>query len=831
MNINKILTALLPVVFVMLCASSAQADHDCVFSTTSIGPVDPANGYPLYYQDSGALALDLCLDAANCLNHVAGSELPDPSAAASFPGNWPSSAWWWRAEATATSASGATATLVMGLRTALDGGLPVDGKQFAEAVILVTASGLVPGGEYDFKHPFGSEEVTAASDGTVVIEDVQGFLVGPPGNLASFAGINNSRVGPFLVFDDPDPNRAPAPGFVGNPVVAHRVAGSPCGDNHFKVKGPDPVGDFLTEEFKVLGRMIDVCGNGVLDLGEQCDDGNNTDGDCCSATCMAEDPLVVCDDNNSCTDELCLAGVGCSNQPNTLACDDGSVCTTVDSCWEGNCLGSMPLDCNDSNPCTEDSCDAFAGCVNDDVSLPCDDGNPCTTADTCSAGACVGGAASDCDDADVCTDDTCDPSVGCVSTNNTAACDDGNACTAGDTCSAGACLSGPSVDCEDGNGCTDDSCDPGTGCRNDANTLACDDGDACTTADSCSAGTCVGGPAPDCDDGNQCTADSCVSPTGCESVKVSISCDDGNACTTADTCSDGLCVGGLPPDCDDGNGCTDDGCNMVTGCTSNDNSLPCDDGSACTTADTCAAGGCVGGVPPDCEDGNVCSDHSCDPASGCLQAANTAACEDGDATTLGDTCANMGCVSGAFGCSPAPLQACTSSLSVGRSVLEIKDKPGETRDKLHWKWLPGPAVSTADFGNPVSGELGYAMCIWDEDAGVPTLVSQHLVPAGGTCRGTDCWHERRHGLVYRDDFGTQASGVRNIKLRSGGDFQTKIKVNIKGAGLDMPPLPVSMDSELTVQFINEQGGCWTSTYSAPAITNKSGKFLGKSSGN
>ena len=50
----------------------------------------------------------------------------------------------------------------MGLRTALDGGLPVDGKQFAEAVILVTASGLVPGGEYDFKHPFGSDEVTAA---------------------------------------------------------------------------------------------------------------------------------------------------------------------------------------------------------------------------------------------------------------------------------------------------------------------------------------------------------------------------------------------------------------------------------------------------------------------------------------------------------------------------------------------------------------------------------------------------------------------------------------------------------------------------------------------
>src|SRR6185503_3273424 len=31
-----------------------------------------------------------------------------------------------------------------------------------------------------------------------------------------------------------------------------------------------------------------ACGNRILESGEQCDDGNRTSGDCCSATCQAE---------------------------------------------------------------------------------------------------------------------------------------------------------------------------------------------------------------------------------------------------------------------------------------------------------------------------------------------------------------------------------------------------------------------------------------------------------------------------------------------------------------------------------------------------------------
>src|SRR5437016_10956301 len=137
-------------------------------------------------------------------------------------------------------------------------------------------------------------------------------------------------------------------------------------------------------------------------------------------------------------------------------------------------------------------------------------------------------------------------------TPNTAACDDGNACTTRDTCSNGACHGGPPLACDDGNVCTTDSCGPAVGCVHAANTLPCDDGDACTANDACSAGGCAGGPARNCDDGNVCTTDSCNPATGCMHTPNAASCDDGNVCTTADTCSGGACVGGPPLVCPTG---------------------------------------------------------------------------------------------------------------------------------------------------------------------------------------------------------------------------------------------------------------------------------------
>ncbi len=62
----------------------------------------------------------------------------------------------------------------------------------------------------------------------------------------------------------------------------------------------------------------------------------------------------------------------------------------------------------------------------------------------------------------------------------------------------------------------------------------CSDNDACTTADACIAGTCVGGAPPNCADNNMCTTDSCNSALGC--LNTQKDCDDGDECTI-DTCN------------------------------------------------------------------------------------------------------------------------------------------------------------------------------------------------------------------------------------------------------------------------------------------------------
>jgi hypothetical protein len=91
--------------------------------------------------------------------------------------------------------------------------------------------------------------------------------------------------------------------------------------------------------------------------------------------------------------------------------------------------------------CTVDVCDvALEDCVHVPIDAVCNDLDPCDGEETCvdSIG-CVEAVAPDCDDANPCTDDFCDAITGCVSVANAAACDDGVACTAADTCASGVC--------------------------------------------------------------------------------------------------------------------------------------------------------------------------------------------------------------------------------------------------------------------------------------------------------------------------------------------------------------------------------------------------------
>ena len=280
---------------------------------------------------------------------------------------------------------------------------------------------------------------------------------------------------------------------------------------------------------------------------------------------------------------------------------------------------------------------------------------------------CLPGPPPSCNDGEPCTLDFCDATEGCQHNPDAflgKACTDDNVCTFPDVCGFdGTCSPGFPIPCADGDPCTDDACDPLSGCFFPLNTAPCDDDNACTAGDICDEGTCLDGSPIDCDDGNPCTTDGCHPLSGCFHVDTTTPCDDGNPCTSADLCAGGECIAGIPTACNDGNPCTDDACEPAVGCFAVPNGAVCDDGNACTTNDTCAAGSCIGGPAPSCDDGNPCTNDGCAPLSGCLHTNGTGPCSDGSACTTNDACADGKCVGDFITCNdgePCTLDFCNS---------------------------------------------------------------------------------------------------------------------------------------------------------------------------
>jgi hypothetical protein len=77
------------------------------------------------------------------------------------------------------------------------------------------------------------------------------------------------------------------------------------------------------------------------------------------------DPPATCDDGNPCTDDFCDADAGCRHtlREDGTPCPDGNVCNGAEWCQTGVCTSGRPLACDDGDPCTDDGCDAVQGCV------------------------------------------------------------------------------------------------------------------------------------------------------------------------------------------------------------------------------------------------------------------------------------------------------------------------------------------------------------------------------------------------------------------------------------------------------------------------------------
>jgi uncharacterized delta-60 repeat protein len=319
-------------------------------------------------------------------------------------------------------------------------------------------------------------------------------------------------------------------------------------------------------------------------------------------------------------------------------------------------------DCNDNNICTDDTCAANA-CQYANNTNTCDDGLYCTDNDTCSGGTC-GGIAHDCTGAgDQCNDGICDEALDqCVvqPKANGTICNDGLYCTDNDICAAGVC-GGQAKDCAGaGDECNDGICDEALDqCvgQPKANGTICDDGLYCNGSDTCIGGICSshsGTPCPD--DGLYCNGSESCDEAGDQCLHSGSPCSE-TECNTCQEATDS-CFDVAGTSCaDDGNICTDDQCDGSGTCVHLNNTVPCEDGLYCTINDICSGGACLSGLARNCGGaGDECNDGICDDAiDQCVgqPKANGTVCDDGLYCTLNDTCSGGTCAGTARDCTGA----------------------------------------------------------------------------------------------------------------------------------------------------------------------------------
>lgn len=303
----------------------------------------------------------------------------------------------------------------------------------------------------------------------------------------------------------------------------------------------------------------------------------------------------------------------CGNQ-NSTPCDLPDTCD-----GEGSCRANrLPngTSCTDGNPCNgSEVCQGFVcqpgipipNCCDDNSD--CNNGNVCDGLETCNNGQCMPGTPLNCEDGNPCTNNTCSPTLGCqpatlnpagtmCGSQRSSNCDNPDTCNAGGVCQSNNVPNGTScadvLNCNGTETCQSGVCAPGTPvpncCRNN---LDCNNSNPCDGTETCVAGTCVPGTPMNCNDNNPCTDDFCTAQNGCGHVNNSSLCNDGNVCTSFDMCMTGACVGGgSPPDCN-GDGCTD--------CNSNDVRDDCESLADCDNDDVADLCEPFGDADSDCD--------------------------------------------------------------------------------------------------------------------------------------------------------------------------------------------------------------------------------------
>lgn len=380
---------------------------------------------------------------------------------------------------------------------------------------------------------------------------------------------------------------------------------------------------------------LTLCGNGTIQPGESCDDGNSNNLDGCTAKCKAPecgDGFLQPNDGEQCDDGNKTNGDGCNTTCTLPTCGDGIVDGPIEAC-------------DDGNPNNDDGCTTlckYPYCGDGFVQMPeiCDDGDgdnddDCTT--LCEAPYCGDGFVQVTFGAEQCDNGLANSNTGTCTTNcQNQICGDG--------------LVGPNEQCDNGNQNGNDACTiqckvPFCGDGFIQSGEQCDNGLANSNTGACKlscqnqvCGDGFVGPAEQCDDANQNNSDACTETCkppycgdGFTQVGLGETCDDANqnnndACTTlckAPFCGDGFIQGG--EQCDNGLANSNTGTcklnceNKVCGDGYVGPGEQCDDGNQINNDDctnTCTSANCGDGViqpgsGEQCDDQNLNNDDGC----------------------------------------------------------------------------------------------------------------------------------------------------------------------------------------------------------------------------
>ncbi len=199
--------------------------------------------------------------------------------------------------------------------------------------------------------------------------------------------------------------------------------------------------------------------------------------------------------------------------------------------------------------------------------------------------------------------------------------------------------------------------------------------------------------------------------------------------------------------CDDNNPCTIDACQPYVGCHSDAASLPCDDGQACTVGDTCAAGACKPGAKATdckckdgptggCDDGNPCTTDSCAPAKGCAHVKR----EDGVVCDDDNACSESSqCLGGA--CKPSLFAFSVTRLVGSQDGAVVKGIADGARAAVEGK------LARADLGEPAGLAVAPdGTLIWTE-GGFHALRTMGPDGVARTIAGAATWAGYANGLA------------------------------------------------------------------------------------